>query len=114
MNKNHHLLLLFCIVIIALLCSIIPGFNEQVVENTRIDTVGHFISFFMLHWLLTNVAKISVSSAALTLVFYAAASELGQVYLGFRNGEFVDFIADIAGVASFILVTWCRMILKAR
>ncbi|MGJ8691986.1 MAG: VanZ family protein [Thalassotalea sp.] len=114
MKKNHHLLLLFCIIFIALICSFIPGFNQQIVENTKIDTIGHFIGFFLLTWLLTTFVKLPVTVAGLTLIFYAAATELGQAYLGFRNGEFTDFVADIVGVAAFILILWCKVIFKTR
>ena len=113
-KKNQHLLLLFCIIFIALISAFIPGFNQQVIENTKIDTIGHFIGFFLLTWLLTTFIKLPITVAALTLVFYAAATELGQAYLGFRNGEFTDFVADIVGVASFIFILWLNIIIKAR
>lgn len=114
MKKNHHLLLLFCIIIIAITCSFIPGFNQQIADNTRIDTIGHFIGFFLLTWLLSTLVKLPITVAALTLVFYAAASELGQAYLGFRNGEFTDFVADIIGIGSFIFINWFIQVFKNR
>ena len=94
--------------------SFIPGFSQQVVESTRIDTIGHFIGFFLLTWLLTTFIKLPTSIAALTLVFYAAASEFGQAYLGFRNGEFSDFVADIIGVTCFIFILWCKSIYQRK
>jgi VanZ family protein len=33
-------------------------------------------------------------------------SEVGQYYLGFRNGEFRDIIADVIGILSFAAVQW--------
>lgn len=114
MKKNHHLLLFFCFIFIALILSFVPGFSQQIVENTRIDTIGHFIGFFLLTWLLTSLAKLPTSIAAITLVFYAAASEFGQAYLGFRNGEFSDFVADIVGVGCFIFVLWFKLIFNKK
>lgn len=113
-KKNHHLLLLFCIIFIAIIFSFIPGFNEQLVENTKIDTIGHFIGFFLLTWLIRALVKLPISVIAMTLIFYAAASELGQAYLGFRNGEFTDFVADIMGIGSFIFIHWCTLIVKTK
>lgn len=113
-KKNHHLLLLFCIIFIAIIFSFIPGFNEQLVANTKIDTIGHFIGFFLLTWLISTFVKLPISVVAITLIFYAAASELGQAYLGFRNGEFTDFVADIIGIGSFIFIHWCTLIVKAK
>ena len=49
-------------------------------------------------------------TTALTLSFYAALTEIGQYYLGFRNGEFRDFVADVMGIIIFIFLYWLYQI----
>lgn len=78
--------------------------KKIVFRSPQIDTIGHFISFFILAWLTHSVLKLTLVKILITLSFYGALSELGQYYLGFRNGEFSDFFADIAGISSFILL----------
>jgi len=68
------------------------------------------IGFFILAWLLHGIFKFPVLSISICLVFYAALTELGQLYLGFRNGEISDFIADIVGITLFIGIKWLRMV----
>jgi len=40
------------------------------------------------------------------LIFYAALTEVGQSFLGYRSGELGDFIADIIGISLFVLTKW--------
>jgi len=40
------------------------------------------------------------------LIFYAALTEIGQSFLGYRSGELGDFIADIVGISLFVLAKW--------
>jgi VanZ family protein len=77
--------------------------TRLVFRSPQIDTIGHFISFFVLSWLAISVIKLSLLTTFVTLSFYAGLSELGQYYLGFRNGEFSDFFADVAGIVLYIL-----------
>jgi len=107
-KARHHLLFFIILIVAAILlffssALFLPTELENAVfRSPQIDTIGHFIGFFVLAWLLHSVLKITLLSTLLTLSFYGALSELGQYYLGFRNGEFSDFFADIAGVAFFI------------
>ncbi|WP_114326008.1 VanZ family protein [Candidatus Colwellia aromaticivorans] len=78
--------------------------KKIVFRSPQIDTIGHFIGFFILAWLIHSLIKLTLVETLITLSFYGALSELGQYYLGFRNGEFSDFFADIAGISSFILL----------
>ena len=77
-----------------------------VFKNTQIDTIGHFIGFFCLTWLLSSFVKLPTQALVLALVAYAALTELGQYYLGFRNAEMKDFIADLIGIFLFLLFKW--------
>ena len=40
------------------------------------------------------------------MVFYGAVTELSQLYLGFRNGEISDFIADVLGISLYMAIKW--------
>lgn len=75
-------------------------------ENTKMDTIGHFIGFFTLSLLLNSIFKLPLLNTITCLIFYAALSEIGQYYLGFRNGEFRDFVADVVGILFFALLKW--------
>ena len=78
--------------------------TRVIFRSPQIDTIGHFIGFFVLSWLSSSVIKLSFLTTFVTLSFYAGLSELGQYYLGFRNGEFSDFFADVAGISLYILL----------
>jgi len=79
-------------------------------RNTQIDTIGHFIGFFCLAWVLSSFIKLSTPALTFSLVIYAGLSELGQYYLGFRNGEVKDFVADILGISFFLLLKWTWLV----
>lgn len=72
----------------------------------KLDSLGHFIGFFALTWLLHKTFKFPLINLVLCLIVYSALTEVGQYYLGFRRGEFRDFLADLAGIGFFILVSF--------
>lgn len=110
MKARHHLLFFILLIITATLLFfsselLLPTeLKNAVFRSPQIDTIGHFIGFFVLAWLMHSILKTTLTLTFFTLSFYGALSELGQYYLGFRNGEFSDFFADIAGTAFFILL----------
>lgn len=83
---------------------------NNIFTQIKIDTWGHFLSFFLLTWLLNSAFKLPLTNTSICLIVYAALSELGQAYLGYRNGEFLDFIADVAGVILFVSIRWCWIV----
>jgi len=107
---RHHLtffIIITCAAILLFFSSelLLPAELKKIVfRSPQIDTIGHFIVFFILAWLIHSLIKLTLLDTLITLSFYGALSELGQYYLGFRNGEFSDFFADIAGISSFILL----------
>ncbi len=110
MKKLHYV---FIFLLIVFSSSIIYSSDEVrtvLSQYTKIDKVGHFIGFFFLTWLLSNTLKLPLVNLTLTLILYAALTEIGQHYLGFRNGEFKDFIADVLGILTFMLIKWCVVI----
>jgi VanZ family protein len=76
------------------------------INKIQIDTVGHVIGFFGLTWLLVGLIKLPLLNTVMCLYFYSALTELSQYYLGFRNGEFVDVVADVIGVSLFAICHW--------
>ena len=110
MKIRHHLTFFILIASAAILLFfsselLLPTELKKIVfRSPQIDTIGHFIGFFILAWLVHSLIKLTLTETFITLVFYGALSELGQYYLGFRNGELSDFFADIAGIGLFILL----------
>lgn len=100
------LLFIFIVIIVSTIISALQTPNN-IFTQIGIDTWGHFISFFFLTWLLHSLCKIALINTSICLLFYGALSEVGQHYLGYRNGEFLDFIGDAAGILLFILLKWC-------
>jgi len=110
MKSRQHILIL-----LVLLCSFLSLFifdelRNIIFKNTQIDTIGHAIGFFCLIWFLHSFIKLPLINITLCLFIYAALTELGQYYLGFRNGEFRDFIADVIGISFFVLLKWLNIV----
>lgn len=111
MKSHLQLLLLLISSIILLLFFFIPSDTSAAVLNEiRIDTFGHIVGFFVLSWVLIGLLKLPLINTVICLYFYSALTEMGQYYLGFRSGEFIDFIADIIGVSLFAALQWSLII----
>ncbi len=112
MKARHHLTFFMLILLGASLLFfsselLLPeAIKKLVFRSPQIDTIGHFIGFFVLTWLVSSVIKLSLLNSLFTLFFYAALSELGQYHLGFRNGEFSDFFADITAISLYIFLKY--------
>lgn len=113
--KTRHYFILFLSIFLFIIGGIvifdlIPSklipieFTKLFYKTPPIDTIGHFISFFLLTWLINSLLKVPMILTAITLVFYAVLTEIGQYYLVFRSAEFTDVLADTVGVFSFILI----------
>lgn len=118
MKIRHHLTFFILIISATTLLFFSSEFllpielKKLIFRSPQIDTIGHFISFFILAWLIHSLIKLTLVETLLTLSFYGALSELGQYYLGFRNGELSDFFADIFGVSLFILLKLLHLAYK--
>lgn len=104
MKRHLHLnfLLLFSVCFVTLF--IFDDFRNVLFINTQADTIGHAFGFFFLIWLLHSLIKLPLFTIALCLIFYGALTEMGQYYLGYRNAELRDFIADIIGILFFVFL----------
>ena len=110
-KARHHFVFLFIILslIITLLFSdvLLSGDIRKIIFRfPKVDTIGHFITFFSLTWVVHSIIKLPLKVTVFTLIFYAGLTELGQAYLGFRTGEITDFLADVVGILSFVLIKW--------
>ena len=111
MKSRQHLLLLLTFILITIFVSIIAlDFKAIIFRGTQLDSIGHFIGFFILIWFLNGVLKFPLVNIFICLILYAALTELGQFYLGFRNGEISDFIADIVGISFFVIIKWLKLV----
>jgi VanZ family protein len=107
MNTQQRLIvLLFFISAIILLT--FAFFDPQRIINQilEIDFIGHFIGFYLLTWFLHKQLSLPLINIGICLIFYGAVTELSQLYLGFRNGEVSDFIADAFGVLLYMATKW--------
>ena len=110
MKSRHHFLFFLVIILGLFLLVFSSEIRTTLFKNTQIDTVGHFIGFFCLTWILHSLAKFPLFTTVITLIVYAALTEVGQHFLGFRNGEFRDFAADVVGILFFALLKWIHMV----
>lgn len=111
-KKSYHILILFCLLFIATFVFLVPDAKQVMLQHPEIDTIGHFISFILFTWLLHTLLKLPLVPLTVALIFYSGASEVGQYYLGYRNGEFTDFFANIAGIFTYLGFRWLRFIYK--
>lgn len=115
MKAQHHLTFFILILAGAILLFfssdlLLPEeIKKFVFRSPKIDTIGHFIGFFVLTWLVSSILKLSLLSSLFTLSLYAALSELGQYYLGFRNAEVSDFLADIVGISLYVFLKYAYL-----
>jgi len=109
--KNlHHFLFFFALLLTAAALSFSPEIRDIIFKNTQVDTIGHCIGFFMLTWVLSSLVRLPLQPLIVALIAYAALSEIGQYYLGFRNGEVKDFVADVIGILLFAFLKWLWLV----
>jgi VanZ family protein len=106
MKNLHHVFFFLLIVISSSLIFVSDEVRTVVFQFAKIDTIGHFIGFFCLTWLLSSILQLPLVNLTFCLIVYSALTEIGQYYLGFRNGEFRDFVADALGILTFMLIKW--------
>ena len=88
--------------------------RKRIFQFPAIDTIGHLTSFFILTWVSHSLIKLPLSVCIPLLAFYAALTEIGQSFLGYRNAEWGDFIADIIGISLFVIAKWAYIIFFKR
>jgi VanZ family protein len=101
MHLQQRILILLSCPLILIVALTVP--DEMLAPYLQLDKLGHFLSFFILAWLVTTLLKLPFRVTLPCLIIYGGLTELTQSYLGFRNGELTDFIADSLGVLAFCL-----------
>lgn len=110
MKSQQLLLFLFIIILIITGVSILANDLDAIISRgTDIDSIGHMLGFFLFTWFLNSICRLPLITLSITLIFYAALTELGQWYLGFRNPEFSDFIADTVGITIYVVIKWLQL-----
>ncbi|MDO6426344.1 VanZ family protein [Thalassotalea sp. 1_MG-2023] len=110
MNSQKLLLILFVFILIITGVSLLAKDLEAIISRgTDIDSIGHMLGFFLLTWFLHSACRFPLITLSIALIFYAALTEIGQWYLGFRNPELSDFIADTVGILTFITLKWLKL-----
>jgi VanZ family protein len=106
--KIHQRLILLLIFIFGLVTLTFAIFNPQSIikQSLEIDFIGHFIGFYLLIWFLHKKLSLPLINIGICLIFYGAITELSQLYLGFRNGEISDYIADVLGISLYMAIKW--------
>ena len=105
MNRHYQLLIVFVILVVSTSAYFLfDDLRAIVFRGTQLDSIGHIISFFLLTWLLNGIAKLPYINCIIVISVYAALTEFGQFYLGFRNGEVSDFFSDLVGMSLFLIL----------
>lgn len=68
------------------------------------DKAQHALSFFILGMLGLAIYPKNWAQLAFGLLCYGALMEMLQSLIGWRHGEFLDWVADIFGVLSALIV----------
>lgn len=68
------------------------------------DKVAHFGIFFLLTGLFWKAFRLAFWKIAILLAVYGALVEVVQEYFTRRTGDIWDWVADMAGVLTFILL----------
>lgn len=105
-SKQQLLIILICSLLLILIFFIPNEFKIMIINKIQIDTIGHIIGFFGLSWILIRFVKLPLMNTVICLYFYSALTEIGQYYLGFRSGQFFDFVADVVGISLFATLQW--------
>jgi len=112
-TKPHFYYPIAAIIFIAALVWLFMS-NGLEVKFPKLDSIGHFLGFLFLTGLINHLIKPSLFTLSISLTLYAALTEIGQHYLGFRNGEFRDFIADALGIGVFVIIYYLVQQYKIR
>jgi len=110
-KARQHYYFFITVIIISILLLFAHEFlpnsiRKHIFQFPEIDTIGHLTSFFILTWVCHSVIKLSLQLCIPLLILYGALTEIGQSFLGYRSGEFGDFIADVIGISLFVLAKW--------
>ena len=106
MLRKYGLIISLLVTFITLLALAIiyPNDFKPVFRLPEIDLIGHYFGFLLLAAFVQLQLRLRLLTCVIGMSCYAGITELVQAYLGFRNGAWDDFIADLLGIASFGLI----------
>ena len=98
--------------------ALLLGDTPRLAAEAPWDRVAHGVLFALLAWAWCAPAARAgqvrgVLVAAVGAVAYGGAIEVAQMLVGYRSGEWMDLVADAAGVAVGALVAagiWPRLV----
>ncbi len=96
---------LFLVIIIACSLLFFKEVKSSVTSITHIDKVAHFGVFFVLTGFLKRAFKAPFWLYILILAAYGAGVEYVQGTIPHREASLADFIADVAGIVSYLVVS---------
>lgn len=102
-----------------LICAFLVVLNWDLVVTTLnkhhlLDKTGHFLGFLLLSWLVDRLLNINILVTTIGLIFYSALTEIGQHLLGFRSGQWSDFVADMLGCLCYFIIVHANNRLSAK
>ena len=104
MNISNFRLYLFIVITCSVVAINYTFISKLLYQYHLLDKTGHFLGFLFLTWLVHSIVKLDLKLIVITLCIYAGLTELGQSYLEFRSGQVTDFIADVLGCLSYVLI----------
>lgn len=87
--------LLACVINVVAVYS--PDAPGPEVGVPHIDKVVHLVLFAVVAW-TGRMARVPLGPLMVVLLVHALASELAQTFLPRRSGDWLDFVADAAGI----------------
>ena len=107
---------LFIIIIIACSLLFFKEVKSSVSSITHIDKLAHFGVFFILTGFLKRAFKAPIWLYIVILAAYGAGVEYVQGMIPHRQASFADFVADVAGILTYLLISavWHKRHAKAK
>lgn len=103
-NKAFLLKILFVLSVLFASFLFLKQGGHSGVNFQHADKVGHFLIFFSLALLLDYSFKLSIGQSLAILSAYGVLIEIMQSFLPYREASAGDILADILGVAIYLLL----------
>ncbi|WP_068547362.1 VanZ family protein [Thalassotalea crassostreae] len=68
------------------------------------DKSGHFLGFLLLTAITHKLLKFDLTTVVMSMIVYSGLTEIGQWLLGYRSGQWLDFVANFIGCLSYALL----------
>lgn len=96
---------LFLVIIVVCSLLFFKEVKSTVSSITHIDKLAHFAVFFVLTGFLKRAFKAPFWLYILILASYGAGVEYVQGMIPHREASFADFVADVAGIVSYLIIS---------